>query len=113
MRKSIATLLLITIPLLQGCAIGILAAGVGAGIGMGRSGTAKIMEAKGEYIDKYNNYRVELEKINLDREKQGMEPIYIPTFDEWIESQPLTASEIKLFKKYKASTTKELKSQEK
>lgn len=113
MRKLMALLLLITMPFLQGCAIGILAAGVGAGIGMGRSGTAKMMKAKGEYTEKYNNYRVELEKINLEREKSGLKPINIPTFDEWLDTQPLTASEIKLFKKYKVSTTAELKEQEK
>lgn len=111
MKRIIALLLILTMPLLQGCAIGLLAAGVGAGIGMGRSGTAKIMKAKGEYTEKYNNYRIELEKINLEREKSGLKPVNIPTFEEWLDTQPLTSSEIKLFKKYKASTTEELKGQ--
>ena len=111
MRKIIVVLLLLTLPFIQGCGIGILAAGVGAGIGIGRSGKAKIIKTKGEYTEKYNNYRVELEKINLEREKAGLKPTYIPTFDEWLETQPLTADEIKLFKKYKASTTAELKGQ--
>ena len=111
MRKVIVGLLLLTMPLLQGCAVGLLAAGVGAGIGMGRSGTAKIMKAKGEYTEKYNNYRIELEKINLEREKAGLKPVNIPTFEEWLDTQPLTSSEIKLFKKYKASTTEDLKEQ--
>ena len=110
--KKVIGLLLLTMPLLQGCAIGLLAAGVGAGIGMGRSGSAKIMKAKGEYTEKYNNYRIELEKINLEREKSGLKPVNIPTFEEWLDTQPLTPDEIKLFKKYKASTTEDLKRQD-
>lgn len=113
MKKYIAVLLLLTIPFMQGCiALGLMALGTGAGVGMGRAGTAKIMKAKGEYTEKYNNYRIELEKINLEREKSGLKSVNIPTFEEWLDTQPLTATEIKLFKKYKASTTEDLKGQD-
>lgn len=109
MKKFIMFILLLALPLMQGCAVGIAAAGIGAAIEMGRSGKAKVIKARGEYTEKYNNYRVELEKINLEREKSGLKPVNIPTFDEWLDTQPLTPDEIKLFKKYGATTTKELK----
>lgn len=96
----------------SGCAVGILAAGVGYAVGQGRKGTAKVMEAKSQYVEKYQNYRVELEKINLDREKAGLKPINIPTFEEWLETQPLSASEVKLFQKYGIISSKELKAKE-
>ena len=113
MKKVVTILLLLTLPLLQGCAIGWLVAGVGYGVGQGRKASAKMIEAKAKYTEQYTNYKVEMEKINLEREKAGFQPQPIMLFDEWLDTQPLTASEIKLFKKYKASTTKELKEQNK
>jgi hypothetical protein len=53
-----------------------------------------------------------MEKVNLEREKSGLQPRPVMEFDEWIETHPLNATEIKLFKKYKASTTKDLRAQE-
>lgn len=113
MKRLIAILLLFSMPLLQGCAVGILAAGVGYGVGQGRKGTAKVMEAKAKYTEQYQNYRIELEKINLEREKSGLKPVVIPTFEEWLETQPLTPSEIKLFQKYGIISAKELKAKQK
>lgn len=113
MRKIVLMfVILVPVILVQGCAVGILAAGVGAGIGMGRSGKAKIMEAKTKYSEQYNTYKLGMENINLEREKAGLQPQPIKDFDEWLDEQPLTADEIKLFKKYKVSTTKDLKNKE-
>lgn len=112
MRKLIAISLLITMPFLQGCAIGILAAGVGYGVGQGRKASAKMLEAKAKYTEQYQNYRIELEKINLEREKSGLKPVNIPTFEEWLETQPLSSSEIKLFQKYGIISAKELKAKQ-
>ena len=109
MQKLTAVLLLIVTPFVQGCAIGVLAAGVGYGVGQGRKASAQMLEAKAKYVEKYQNYRVELEKINLEREKAGLKPTGIPTFEEWLETQPLSASEIKLFQKYGVLSAKELK----
>lgn len=109
MGKAIAILILSMMPLLQGCAVGILAAGVGYAIGQGRKGTAEVMEAKSKYVEKYQNYRIELEKINLEREKSGLKPTNIPTFEQWLETQPLSPSEIKLFKKYGIISSKDMK----
>lgn len=112
MNKIVAVLFLVASFVLQGCAIGVLAAGVGYGVGQGRKASAKMIEAKAQYVEKYQNYRVELEKVNLEREKAGLKPSNIPTFEEWLETQPLTASEIKLFKKYGVVSAKELKQKE-
>lgn len=71
-----------------------------------------MLEAKAKYVEKYQNYRVELEKINLEREKAKLKPTTIPTFEEWLETQPLSASEIKLFQKYGVISAKELKVKE-
>jgi hypothetical protein len=56
----------------QGCAIGVIAGGICAA----RCGSAKQKEA-------YANYRNEMEKINLEREKEGLETKPILTYDEW------------------------------
>ncbi len=105
-------MIFVSVMLTQGCTVGILAAGVGTGIGMGRFGKAKIMEAKTKYSEQYNNYKLGMENINLEREKAGLQPQPIKDFDEWLDEQPLTADEIKLFKKYNVLTTKDLKNKE-
>jgi DNA-binding protein len=73
----------------------------------------EILDKKGKYTEKYNNYRIESEKINLERKKSALKSVNIPTFEEWLKTQPLTPDEIELFKKYKASTTEDLKGQDK
>ena len=111
MKKFVAILLLFAMPLLQGCGIGILAAGVGHAVGQGRKGTAKIMEAKSKYAEQYNNYKIEMEKINLEREKSGLEIRPIITFEEYLEQQPLSPEEVKLFRKQGVLTAKDIKEQ--
>lgn len=95
--------------MLQGCAIGLLAAGIGYGVGQGRKGTAKIAEAKVKYTEQYNTYKLGMENINLEREKSNLKSQSIMSFDEWIESQPLTPEEQKLFRKEPTQTAKEIK----
>ena len=48
MKKLIAISLLLTIPFLQGCGLGIMAAGIGTGIRMGRKGEAEKIKARAE-----------------------------------------------------------------
>jgi len=113
MRKFIAILLLFSMPLLQGCAIGVLAAGVGYAVGQGRRGTAVQMEAKSKYTGLYNDYKLGMEKINLEREKSNLPTQPIMSFDEWINEQPLSPEEAKIFRHNKAQTAKEITEQEK
>ena len=101
-------ILLISIPFIQGCAVGLLAAGVGYAVGQGRKGTAAITEAKAKYNQLYNDYKLGMEKINLEREKANLQPRAILDFEQWLEEQPLTPEEQKLFRKYKSQTAKEI-----
>jgi len=112
MKKYLIVFLLCTLPFTQGCGVALLTAGVGYAIGQGRRGKAEILKAKAKYTEAYNQYKIEMEKINLEREKAGLKPKPVMTFEEWLDTQPLSPDEIKLFKKYKALTKKELKEEE-
>lgn len=71
------------------------------------------MDAKSKYTGLYNDYKLGMEKINLEREKANLVPQPIMSFEEWINEQPLTPEEAKIFKHNKAQTAKEIKEQEK
>ena len=75
----IAGLLLVTGFLLQGCALGVIAAGVGAS----KAGTAKKIAAQTKEKESYGAYRIEMEKLNLEREKAGLEPRPMMSYEEW------------------------------
>jgi hypothetical protein len=104
-------ILLFILPMLQGCALGILAAGVGYAVGQGRKGTAAEMEAKSKYTSLYNDYKLGMEKINLEREKSNLQPQPILSFEDWVNQQPLTPEEQKIFRKYQSQTPNEIKEQ--
>ena len=110
--KRLIIFIIICLPLLQGCAVGILAAGVGYAVGQGRRGTAAIAEAKAKYSEQYNTYKLGMEQINLQREKENLKPQSILSFEEWLNQQPLTPEEQKLFRKTKTQTPKEIKEQQ-
>lgn len=93
---------------LQGCGIGILAAGVGHAIGQGRKGTAAIIEARSKFTSQYNTYKLGMEEINIKRETSGLKPKDIMDFGEWLDFQPLSPEEVKLFSKYEATTKKDM-----
>ena len=65
--------------LLNGC----LVAAVGAGVGAVKYGKAKQKEAATMQKSAYSDYVIEQQKINTDREKNGLSPEKIMTFDEW------------------------------
>lgn len=74
--------LILLFPLLQGCGLGILAAGVGAS----KAGTAKVM-------DSYNDYVFNVEKINIEREKAGLKPRPVLSKAEWLKGQQKEGAE--------------------
>ena len=75
MRNSMFILFVVFLSFwLQGCGLGVLA----AGSGVAKGGTAKIM-------DSYNNYVFGMEKINLEREKAKLAPRPILTKAEWLK----------------------------
>jgi len=99
MKNIIAIFLIASMPLLQSCAIGVLAAGVGYAVSSGRESKAKLLEAKSKYLERYNGYKLGMENINLEREKAGLEARPILEFEEWLNTQPLTSDEQELFAK--------------
>jgi hypothetical protein len=44
---------------------------------------AKAAQATTAERDAYSRYRIDMEKINLEREKAGLPPRPIPTMNEW------------------------------
>ena len=101
--------LLLAVPSLSGCAIGLLAAGVGYGVGQGRKGTAAQMDAKAKWLDRYNTYKLGMEDINYKREVAKLEPRPVEDFPTWLNEQPLTPEEQNLFRKYKTQTPNEIR----
>ena len=65
---------LLMVPLFQGCWV----AAIGAGVGAVKYSSAKQKEA-------YGKYRTDMEKLNFEREKSGLEPRPIMTYEEWAE----------------------------
>ncbi len=65
----------------QGC----LAAAVGYGAytyGSSKNEATK-KEAEAKNIQTYNTYKMDMEKLNLDRQKAGLKPQPIQTYEEW------------------------------
>lgn len=95
----------------QGCALpilvaaaaiggaGLAAGGAGVAVGQSRQADAKLKEVAAKYRGDYNQYVIEMEKLNIEREKQGLRLKQPLGFDEWIQTQKLTPEEMALFKK--------------
>ena len=63
--------------LLQGCVIAALGAGVGAAA----------MYGNAVQRDAYVRYRTDMERLNFDRERAGMLPTSIMTYEQWDNGQ--------------------------
>ncbi len=81
LRKFVSLILLGSFLATQGC----LAAAVGyAGYAVSSSkDEAANKDAQAKHIQTYNTYKMDMEKLNLDREKSGLKPNQIMTFEEW------------------------------
>lgn len=64
---------------LGGCGYGIL----GAGAGVNKMGSARQVEAETENKKAYTDYVVQMERVNLEREKAGFKPNKILSMEEW------------------------------
>lgn len=71
----ICLFLVIGLSNLSGCAIGVIAAGVG----LAKSGTAKNRQA-------YNQYVAEMNEANFKREKAGFKPEPVLSYKEYLET---------------------------
>jgi hypothetical protein len=85
---SLPTLLCIFISflLIPGC---MLAAGVGYAVYASKKGDAMVAEADAKQQKAYNEYRLGMEQINLEREKHKLAPRPILTIDEWLKWQAM------------------------
>lgn len=76
---------LLTIVLISGlCLQGCMFAALGAGIGAVKYGGAKQQEAQAKNREAYNGYLIEMQKINLQRQKAALAPEPIMSFDMYI-----------------------------
>jgi len=90
MRTAIlAGVLVMTLPLLGGCGLGVLAAGVGYAVSSNKEAKSKQEAVRVKYAEAYNQYKIEMEKINLEREKAGLPPRPIMEYAEWMAQQPM------------------------
>jgi len=93
MRRS-AVLVLCMVVFLQGCmAFAASAAGY--------------MDAKIRYDKPYNEYRMQVEEMNKERQTQGLPPEPIKDFNGWFKEQPLTNNQIKILKNFGIITPEE------
>lgn len=80
MKKLIA-LVVLSVFLLSGCGVALLtAASAYAVSSIGKKNT--------EQKEAYDKYKLEMEKLNIERQKAKMEPLPIKTFDEWLGKTP-------------------------
>ncbi|WP_173084077.1 hypothetical protein [Fundidesulfovibrio magnetotacticus] len=42
-----------------------------------------------KYVEAYNQYKIEIEKVNLEREKAGLQPRPIMEYADWMAQQPM------------------------
>jgi hypothetical protein len=67
--------------------VGLLLFGSGCGIALVTAAAGYTASSIGkkntEQKQAYDNYKMEMEKMNLEREKNHLEPRQIATFDEW------------------------------
>jgi hypothetical protein len=66
-----------------------LAAGVGYAVYASKKGDALVAEADARQQKAYNEYRLGMEQINLDREKNKLAPRPIMPIDEWLKWQAM------------------------
>jgi hypothetical protein len=78
MRKSLIALFIAPF-FLQGCAIGMIAYGVGNA----KKGNAQKIEARAKQQEAYGNYKIQMEKLNTEREQAKLAVRPIMSFDEW------------------------------
>jgi len=73
--KRFISVLLIGI-MLQGCAPAMLIGAVGYAVSSGRKSRAEMLTA-------YSDYQIKMETLNTERQANGMEPLYVSTYEEW------------------------------
>ena len=81
--------LLVSLCFIAGCGLGILAAGIGYAVSSSKSSDADVAKAEADLQRSYNDYKLGMERINLEREKNKLQPQPIMTLQEWLQQQAL------------------------
>jgi hypothetical protein len=87
--KSLMALILALLLFAQGCGIGIMAAGIGYAVSASKKGDAEVAKAEADLQKSYNEYKLGMEKINIERETKGLKPEPIMPIQEWLRHQAL------------------------
>lgn len=92
--KSSISLFLVGVLLLSslfiaGCGLGVLAAGVGYAVSSSKSSDADVAKAEADLQKSYTEYKLGMERINIEREKNKLQPQPIMTLQEWLQQQAL------------------------
>jgi hypothetical protein len=81
--------LLVSLFFIARCGLGVLAAGIGYAVSSSKSSDADVAKAEADLQRSYNDYKLGMERINLDREKNKLQPQPIMTIQEWLQQQAL------------------------
>ncbi len=73
-----------------GCGLGVLAAGIGYAVSSSKKGDAEVAKAEAELRKSYNEYKIGIEKINIERERKGLKPQLILPIEEWLRQMALS-----------------------
>ncbi len=89
--KGMAGVCLVSILLLvtAGCGLGVMAAGIGYAVSSSKEADAEVAKAEAELQKSYNDYKLGMEKINIERESKGLKPQPILPIEEWLRHQAL------------------------
>ena len=77
---------------LPGCGLGVLAGGIGYAVSSSKSSDADRTKAEADLQKSYNEYKLGMERINIEREKNKLQPQPIMTIGEWLNEQALPES---------------------
>lgn len=81
--------LLVLLFFITGCGLGVLAAGIGYAVSSSKSSDAEVAKAEADLQKSYTDYKLGMERINIDREKNKLQPQPIMTLQEWLQQQAL------------------------
>ncbi len=81
--------LLVSLFFIAGCGLGVLAAGIGYAVSSSKSSDADVAKAETDLQKSYTDYKLGMERINIEREKNKLQPQPIMTLQEWLQQQAL------------------------
>jgi len=95
MKKFAKCSLLLILFAVHGCMAAMMLPMMGAmGMGSAKSPQKKAdtaaAETRARYLENYNGYRAGMEKINRERQGRNLQPQKILSFEEWLDTLPLS-----------------------